>query len=70
MAKDEVATKARTDNQSKKVMLTMMWSPHGIHVIARLLTGAKINSTNYTTHILQPLQRPSFRKGEIRIESD
>jgi hypothetical protein len=54
-AKDEVATKARTDIQNKEFMLIVMWNLHGFHVIERLPTSSKRHSVHYTTSVLQTL---------------
>jgi hypothetical protein len=40
-----------------------MWNPHGFHVIDRLPTGVKINSTYYFINILQPLRQTFFSQG-------
>jgi hypothetical protein len=57
LAKDEVATKIKTDIPSKTFMLTVTWNPHGFYVIDRLSTFATINSTYYITTIPQPLHQ-------------
>jgi hypothetical protein len=63
LVKDEVAMKTRTGIQSKKFMLTVMWTLHGFHVIDRLPTGAKSNSTHYTTNGLEPFHQTFFPQG-------
>jgi hypothetical protein len=40
-----------------------MWNPHGFHVIDQLPAGAKINSTYYTTNIIQPFYQAFFLQG-------
>jgi hypothetical protein len=40
-----------------------MWNPHGFHVIDRLPTGTKMNSTYFVSNILHPL-RQIFFSGE------
>jgi hypothetical protein len=44
-------------------MLTVMWNPYGLHVIDRLLAGAKINSIYDTTNSLQSLHQGFFSHG-------
>jgi hypothetical protein len=63
LSKDDVATKPRTEIQSKKFMFTIMWNPSGFYVIDRLPSGAKLNAFYYTTNILTPLQHCFFPKG-------
>jgi hypothetical protein len=60
LSRDDVATKPRTDIQSKKFMFTIMWNPNGIHVVDRLPPDAKMNAAYYTTNILQPLHQTFF----------
>jgi hypothetical protein len=63
LARDDVVSKPRTEIQSKKFMFTIMWNPLGFHVIDRLATGEKINSTYFTAHILGPLHQVFFPTG-------
>jgi hypothetical protein len=37
---------------SPKIMLTIVWNPHGFHVIDIFPKGCKFNSNYYISHIL------------------
>jgi transposase len=51
---------------SPKLMLTIVWNPHGFHIIDILPKGAKFNSDYYISHILTPLAEI---KESIGVES-
>jgi hypothetical protein len=55
LARDEVATKTRTDIASKKFMFTITWNPFEFHVVSRVPTGTHVNRMSYTTKLLCPL---------------
>jgi transposase len=63
LTEDEVATKPRTTIATKKFMYTIMWNPHGFHVIDLLPSDAKMNSTYYTSNVLEPLHQNFFPEG-------
>ena len=40
---------------SPKLMVTVVWNPHGFHIIDVLPKGTKFNAEYYISHILTPL---------------
>jgi hypothetical protein len=44
LSKDDLVTKSRHDNQSKKCLFMMIWNPRGFDLVDRLPNDAKRNS--------------------------
>jgi hypothetical protein len=65
LARDNVATNVRNDFQSQKIMFTIMWNPHRFYVVNRLPENTTMNSTYYTSNILQPLYDCFFPGGHV-----
>jgi hypothetical protein len=63
LSRDEVATKARQQIQSKKFMFTIIWNANGFHVIDSLPNDTKMNSDYFVTNILTPLEEAIFPQG-------
>jgi hypothetical protein len=61
--RDDVATKPKHDIHTTKFMFTVLWNPLGFHVIDKLPTGARMNSEDFTTNILAPLEQKIFPSG-------
>jgi histone-lysine N-methyltransferase SETMAR len=56
--------------QTKKIMLTIAWNPHGFHVIKVLPKGRKFNAEYYAFEILEPLSRwhkAAFKKSKRKL---
>jgi transposase len=63
LTKETVETNVRRNFQCEKIMFTIMWNPHGFYVIDSLPPHTRMNSTYYTTNILQPLYDSFFPQG-------
>jgi histone-lysine N-methyltransferase SETMAR len=52
---EEIPEREQHTIESEKVMITILWSPSGFHLIKLLLKGVKLNAGDYVAQILDPL---------------
>jgi hypothetical protein len=52
---DEAPQRERKIGPSLKMMLIVVWNPHGFHLIDVLPKRSKFNAGHSTTHIISPL---------------
>jgi hypothetical protein len=48
---------------SMKILLTVLWNPHGIHVVTILSLGESFNASWFTDQNLVPLVQSFFPSG-------
>jgi hypothetical protein len=63
LSRDNLATKPRQQIQSKEIMFTIIWNPTGFYVVDRLPNDIKMNSADFVTNILPPLEETIFPQG-------
>jgi hypothetical protein len=64
-SKDEVVTRPKRLTDARKLVATIIWNPHGFHVVDLLPDGTKFNRTYLLNNIVAPLQwriSPARRK--------
>ena len=63
LEKADVLEKPRLTIQARKLMFTILWSPHGFHVVDSLPDGATMCSTYFTDIILAQTAAAFFPAG-------
>jgi histone-lysine N-methyltransferase SETMAR len=63
LEKADVPEKPRLTIQARKLMFTIMWSPHGFHVVDSLPDGPTMCSTSFTDIILAQTAAAFFPAG-------
>jgi hypothetical protein len=65
LSKDDVVPRLKRVIDTKKVIITIIWNPHGFHGIGLLADGAKFNSACFLDNVMAALQlriSPAARK--------
>jgi hypothetical protein len=57
---DEAPQRERNFVSSPQMMLTVVWNPHGFHLIDVLPKGSKFHAGHYISHIPSDSPNPKF----------
>jgi histone-lysine N-methyltransferase SETMAR len=68
LSRDDVVIKPRHDIQSKKTIFLIIWNPSGFYIVDRFPNHAKMNSADFVTNLLIPVEQPIFPRGRAPHE--